>query len=551
MLHLETLGIEEAQRAIEAVVEAASLEGKPMSVAVVDDHGELIACTRMNGSHARVLKHAIRKAYTAAVMGRDTLTFKFDLWERNGNLDEWGDSTLTTLQGGLVAMCDGRIVGAVGVGGNSTARDEEVARVGLRAMGVTPTKEKPMFIEADQAPSVSRQSERPRNAPTEGVTKPVATTRRSLHVSGAPAGAMAPAGARFGDYVFSSTITGTDPRTGQLGEGPDQQLEFAYQNLQALIDSAGITSDNVAHVTNFIRDQSLRPYLNKPWLAMFPDENNRPARKTTQFELPGNQLIQIQMLAIAGATRQRLEIPGLAHRDPLPMGVKIGNMVYSSVIGGQDPRTGKNVDGAEPQIDMCFEDMQRLIEIAGGSANDILHHWVFMRDFTYQPYMVDVYLRHFPEFGNRPARKTVRYDLGGDTEIQQQFIAVLGGKRENFEIPGVSHHDPIPMAARIGNLAMSSGMSGDDPKTGKVPEGVEAQAEGSFANMQRMVEIVGGTTANIAHVTILVKEYSSIPTIEKYWQQMFPDAGNRPAMHLMKLGLQGSGQVQLHMTAVL
>jgi len=49
------------------VIEAASAEGKPMSVAVVDDHGELISCARMNGSHARVLKHAIRKAYTAAV----------------------------------------------------------------------------------------------------------------------------------------------------------------------------------------------------------------------------------------------------------------------------------------------------------------------------------------------------------------------------------------------------------------------------------------------------------------------------------------------------
>ena len=63
------------------------------------------------------------------------------------------------------------------------------------------------------------------------------------------------------------------------------------------------------------------------------------------------------------------------------------------------------------------------------------------------------------------------------------------------------------MAARIGNLVMTSGMGGDDPKTGKVPNGLEAQTEGCFANMQRMVGIAGGTTASIAHVTALVKEY--------------------------------------------
>ena len=151
MIHIESLGYEEAQRGIAAVIEAAGAEGHPMSVAVVDCHGELLACARMNGSHARVLKHAIRKAYTAAVMGRDTLSFKYDLWERNGNLDEWGDPTLTTLQAGLVAMSERKIAGAIGVGGNSLARDEEIARIGLRAMGFTPTNEKPQMIEAGAA----------------------------------------------------------------------------------------------------------------------------------------------------------------------------------------------------------------------------------------------------------------------------------------------------------------------------------------------------------------------------------------------------------------
>src|SRR5579875_747762 len=440
MIHLESLGYEEAQRAIAAVLEAAGTEGHPISVAVVDCHGELIACARMEGSHARILKHAIRKAFTAATMARDTLSFKYDLWERNGNLDEWGDSTLTTLQGGLAVMSEGRCVGGIGCGGSSLARDEEHARIGIRAMGFTPTSDKPKLVPTPATESASAQSTARPSERRETLT--VATARQVLHIPGAP-GSIAPVGTRFGDYVFSSTITGTDPATGKLGESAEQQIEFAYRNMRILIERAGITADNVAHITNFINDQSLRSVLNKPWLEMFPDENNRPARKTTQFEMPPGHLIQLQMLAVAGQRRERLELPGRGHRDPLPNGVKMGNMVYSSVLTAQDPATGQNVEGPQAQIDQCFNSQLDLIRIAGGSDDNILHHWVFMSDFDYQPYMVEVYLRHFPEFGNRPARKTVRYPGG---LIQQQFIGMLGERRENFEIPGVSHHDPIPMA---------------------------------------------------------------------------------------------------------
>jgi uncharacterized protein GlcG (DUF336 family) len=118
MQRLQSLGQAEAERAIQAVVRAAE---RPMAVAVTDVHGELLACLRMDGAPARVLEHAIRKAYTAAKMGRDTLRFKADLEQRGGNLAEWGDARLTTLQG-------------IGVGGNTLERDTEVAQAALAAI---------------------------------------------------------------------------------------------------------------------------------------------------------------------------------------------------------------------------------------------------------------------------------------------------------------------------------------------------------------------------------------------------------------------------------
>lgn len=131
-----SLGLEEAQRAIAAVFDQAKIDGRPVAVAVVDNHGDLITCARMDGAHARVLRYAIRKAYTAAVMGRDTVAFKKDIQDAGRSLSDYGDPSLTTLQGGLVVRSGNQVVGAIASGGSPRQRDVEMAQIGLNALGV-------------------------------------------------------------------------------------------------------------------------------------------------------------------------------------------------------------------------------------------------------------------------------------------------------------------------------------------------------------------------------------------------------------------------------
>lgn len=361
-----------------------------------------------------------------------------------------------------------------------------------------------------------------------------------------------PMGVKIGDMVFSSSIIGWDPETDELGEGPERQFELAFQNMKTLVEQASATTDNVGLVIIFIRDNSYRSFINKPWLEIFPDEYDRPARKTTTTNLPEGVLVQLQMFGVVGRRRQVLEIPGLSHRDPLPMGVKISERVFSSVIGGQDPQTGKPVGGSEGQIEQAFQNMRILMEQAGGTTANVGHVWVFLRDKKDQPAMVKTWLRMFPEDGDRPARKTIMYDelKGRETAIQLQFTGILGSKRQNFEIPGVGHHDPIPMGAKLGNLLFSSGVGGYDPSTGKRGEGLERQAELAFQNMRTLVERAGAATDNIAQVTILLKDLSSEWAVMQNWLEMFPDEGNRPASHTMTLGLAAENLVQLHLIAV-
>ncbi len=141
MLQFESLGLLEAEKALAGGIAAAKALGKSMAFAVADHSGEMIATARMDGAHPRILTHSVRKAYTAALMCRHTLSFKRDLEERAGALDQWGDSKLTTLPGGLVVRANGTFVGAVGAGGGGPD-DERVARAMVTAMGMEIVEDK-------------------------------------------------------------------------------------------------------------------------------------------------------------------------------------------------------------------------------------------------------------------------------------------------------------------------------------------------------------------------------------------------------------------------
>ncbi len=136
MLQFASLGLVEAEKAIAGGIAAARARNRAMAFAVADHRGEMIATARMDGAHPRILTHSVRKAYTAAVMCRHTLSFKRDLEQRRGDLDQWGDSRLTTLPGGLVVQSNGNFVGSVGAGGGGPD-DEAVASAMVEAMGFT------------------------------------------------------------------------------------------------------------------------------------------------------------------------------------------------------------------------------------------------------------------------------------------------------------------------------------------------------------------------------------------------------------------------------
>jgi uncharacterized protein GlcG (DUF336 family) len=120
--------------AVQVVFQEAENDGKDMAFAVVDEAGGLIFGSRTEMCATRVLTHAIRKAYTSAIMRRDTIAFRDEDKEREKTLADWGDTNLTHLVGGVTIKIGDEWYGGMAVGGNSTERDDEVARIALKVL---------------------------------------------------------------------------------------------------------------------------------------------------------------------------------------------------------------------------------------------------------------------------------------------------------------------------------------------------------------------------------------------------------------------------------
>ncbi len=130
--------MEQVQAAMKAMMnKAMETPTEPVAMAIVDATGNLEAYAKMDNLRIFSRRHAIRKAYTAAVMGLDTGANAQRLHSQGRSIGEMGDPNLTHGQGGLVIMKDGVILGGIGVGGYPSGQsDEDLSRVGLEAMNL-------------------------------------------------------------------------------------------------------------------------------------------------------------------------------------------------------------------------------------------------------------------------------------------------------------------------------------------------------------------------------------------------------------------------------
>jgi enamine deaminase RidA (YjgF/YER057c/UK114 family) len=335
------------------------------------------------------------------------------------------------------------------------------------------------------------------------------------------------------DLFTLTGVLGIDPETHALAGSAEEQFKHAFANVVKIADEVGFSLDNVGRITVFTPDASYRPLINGPWLGLFPGDN-RPARKTTHLPLAEGAHLELEVTGAIGTDeRLPIEIDGVRHRDPLPMGARLGRYVFSSVLVTDIPNSTVRPERMDA-IRQVYENMTAFMEAAGGSLDDVSNVWTYLGMWDLHPDYVDVWVEAFTDPHSRPSRKTFYYPR---VDIQLQCEAVIGGERQNLEIAGIAHHDPIPMGAVTGGVFTSSGIDSRDPETKKEPNGVPAQGHNVMANLVRLLEQTNYELGQLYHVTGLVGNRNYIPAFEQAWREIFPDPDTAPAWQVMPLGL--------------
>jgi uncharacterized protein GlcG (DUF336 family) len=125
--------LEQALAILNAVVSGAP---GPVSVYVVDGHGEIVAAASMDGAAPDTRLNAQRKAYTAARSdARSTRELAAKVRDDPVELASF-DPFFTFFTGGVAAFDGERRVGAVGVSGLPGEEDERLAVEALTRAGL-------------------------------------------------------------------------------------------------------------------------------------------------------------------------------------------------------------------------------------------------------------------------------------------------------------------------------------------------------------------------------------------------------------------------------
>ncbi len=129
------IGLAAAKKVAAPAVAEAQKNNWAMAVAIVDIAGDLVYFEKMDATQAGSVTVSVDKARSAARFKRPTKAFQDMLAGGGDGLRVFRIKGAVPVEGGVPIVVDGKIVGAIGVSGGSSAQDGQCALAGLKALG--------------------------------------------------------------------------------------------------------------------------------------------------------------------------------------------------------------------------------------------------------------------------------------------------------------------------------------------------------------------------------------------------------------------------------
>ena len=98
--------------------------------------------------------------------------------------------------------------------------------------------------------------------------------------------------------LVTSSILGKRLDSDEYPADRDEQTALVFRYLEAILDEAGATSQDVIKLDLYFADKADRALANEHWLRLWPDPGHRPARQAHQAVLPDGCCLQIVAMAV-------------------------------------------------------------------------------------------------------------------------------------------------------------------------------------------------------------------------------------------------------------
>jgi uncharacterized protein GlcG (DUF336 family) len=130
----EPVSLENARKILKAGQAFATANQWTVVIAIVDSGGNLVALEKMDNTQLGSIDTAIGKAKSANNFKRPTKALEDALANGGVGLRVITLPNAVPIEGGELIIVNGKIIGAIGVSGMSSAQDAEVARAGLAVL---------------------------------------------------------------------------------------------------------------------------------------------------------------------------------------------------------------------------------------------------------------------------------------------------------------------------------------------------------------------------------------------------------------------------------
>jgi len=129
-----SITLEDAKKAAAPALAEARKNNWAMVVAIVDTGGNLVYYEKMDNTQLGSSRVAVDKARSAVLFKRPTKAFQDTITPGGAGLRMFALKDAIPVEGGLPLIVGGKIVGAIGVSGDTSENDGKCANAGAEAL---------------------------------------------------------------------------------------------------------------------------------------------------------------------------------------------------------------------------------------------------------------------------------------------------------------------------------------------------------------------------------------------------------------------------------